>query len=734
MDDHRICFIICVNNEELAKRSEQNLRQLIIPDGYKVDIQLVRGAISIAAGYDEAMRQSDAKYKVYLHQDVHILNPQFISDIIRLFSNHPSLGMLGAAGAKVLPVSGTWWEAGHKYGRVIDSHTGMLKPLDFLQPEGDYESVESIDGILMVTQYDLPWRKDLFTGWHFYDASHSQEFITHGYEIGVPRQHLAWCLHDCGVADRNIGYADAQSIFLEYYGYGKIHGQHRFHRIGNGCNIHPTCDLFGMEGVNLGNGVKLQADCWIMLPYNNVVSEPRIQIGAGSDIGRRSSLSAVNRIIIGSHVAISPNVNIADHNLAYENIHLPIIKQGVDSFSHTVTIGSGSWIGSNAVITGQVSIGKGCVIEAGSVVVSGTVIPDYCVAAGAPARVIKQYDPISRTWLKTDVLTSEQESLPVTEEPIPAAEVSLPEPEEVLPLEEASQPLLLSICIPTYNREAELDHCLNSIYSQNTRLKDFEVIVSDNASTDRTGDVVLKYQLRYSNLRYYRNEYNEGADSNFLKCAGYAHGEYIKLHGDDDYWLPGSLEEICRLIEQNKQCSLLFIDILKDTGLVDRSSGISNYVNHVSIYSTFISGIIMRKREFVQIPTPELYVGSNLIQVYLEFSILGITPDYCVYRRKLLTSSGKITGGYSFAQTFIKSYLNILNYFLDKGLSEEALASEKKHIAYSFLLWWYNYMLENKLEQLQPGDFEEVLIEAYHNELYFEDLYSHIKSIQARHQ
>lgn len=719
MDDRKVCFIICVNNEELAKRSEQNLRQLIIPDGYKVDIQLVRGALSITAGYDEAMRQSDAKYKVYLHQDVHILNPQFISDIIRLFSNHPSLGMLGAAGAKVLPSSGTWWEAGHKYGRVIDSHTGMLKPLDFLQPEGEYESVESIDGILMVTQYDLPWRKDLFTGWHFYDASHSQEFIAHGYEIGVPKQHLAWCLHDCGVADRNIGYADAQRIFLEYYGYGEIHGQHRFHRIGKGCNIHPTCDLFGMGGVALGNGVKLQADCWIMLPYNNVVSEPRIQIGAGSDIGRRCSLSAVNRIIIGSHVAISPNVNIADHSLAYENIHLPIIKQGVDSFSHTVTIGSGSWIGANSVISGQVSIGKGCVICAGSVVVSGTVIPDYCVAAGAPAKVIKQYDPISRQWLKTDVSSSEPK--------IPS------EPEEIVPVESNSPPLLLSICIPTYNREAELDLCLNSIYSQNTRMQDFEVIVSDNASTDRTRDIVLKYQSRFTNLRYYRNEFNEGADSNFLKCAGYARGEYIKLQGDDDYWLQGSLEEIFRLIEQNKNCSLFFIDILSNTGQVDHSAGVSNYVQHVSIYSTFVSGIIMRKREFAQLPTPELFVGSNLNQVYLTFSILGITPDYCVYRRKLLTSSGKIEGGFSFAQTFIQSYLNILNYFLDKGLSEEALAAEKKHIAYSFLLWWYNYILENNLQQLQPKDFEEVLIEAYHNESYFTDLLTHIKTIQARH-
>ncbi|MEK3716556.1 MULTISPECIES: glycosyltransferase [unclassified Paenibacillus] len=727
MDDCKISFIICVNDEGLAQRSELNLKQLIIPDGYEADIQMVRGAVSLTAGYDEAMRQSDAKYKVYIHQDVHILNPHFIADIVRLFTDHPSLGILGVVGAKVLPSSGTWWEAPHKYGKVVESHTGMLKPMEFLQPAGDYESVESLDGLMLVTQYDIPWRKDWFDGWHFYDISQCQEFLANGYEVGIPKQHLSWCLHDCGIPNTANGFAEAKQVFLERYGYGQSYGPHQFHRLGSGCDIHSTCDLFGTQGIALGNEIKLQAECWMMLPYNNYIGEPRIVIGSGSDIGRRCCLSAVNRIEIGSQVIISPGVHISDHNLAYQNPDLPIMQQGVDSWSHTVTIGSGSWIGMNAVITGQVSIGRNCVIGAGAVVVSGTVIPDYCVAVGAPARVIKQYDPMIRKWRRVGVLSGEIEHLPVLEDVVPTIE-------DTLPSEIHSKPLLFSICIPTYNREEELDVCLNSIYSQNARMEDFEVIVSDNASTDRTEELVRKYQLGYPNLRYYRNEHNEGADYNFLKCAGYARGEFIKLHGDDDYWLPGSLEALYSVIEQNKDCSLIFLDILQNTGRVDRGAGISNYVRHVSIYSTFVSGITMRRKEFEQIPTPELFIGSNLIQVYLEFSILGITPDYCVYRRKLLTSSGKITGGYSFAQTFIHSYLNILNYFLDKGLSEAALAAEKKHIAYSFLLWWYNYLLENNLQQLQPADFEEVLVEAYRNESYFEDLHTHIKTIQARHQ
>ncbi|MEK3792209.1 glycosyltransferase [Paenibacillus sp. FSL R7-0204] len=712
MDDRKICFIMCVNNEELAERSQHNLKQLIKPDGFTVDLQIVRNASGLAVGYDQAMRQSDAKYKVYLHQDVHILNSQFLVDIVRLFSDYPLLGMIGTVGAKTLPYSGNWQDASQKYGKLIDSHTGPLQPLEFMQPAGEYETVESLSGPLIVTQYDLPWRKDLFTGSHFYDASHSQEFISSGYEVGVPKQHLPWCLHNCGILDQTTAYEDARHIFLEYYGYGKTHGQHRFHRLGSGCNIHPSCQLSGTTGIALGNEVKLQADCCVTLPYNNMISEPRIQIGSGSDIGRRCSLSAVNRIIIGAQVAISTNVHISDHNPAYENIHLPVMKQGVDSWSHTVTIGAGSWIGANTVIAGEVSIGKGCVIGAGSVVVSGTVIPDYCVASGTPAKVIRQYDLGSRKWLRTSISSGGEAEYP--------AEKAPPQP-------------LMSICIPSYNSREELDLCLKSIYSQNTRAEDFEVIVSDDASTDHTEELVQKYQANYSNLRYYRNKRHEGSDSNTLKCAGYARGEFIKLHGSDDYWLPGSLEAMYSLIDKNRDCSLLFLDILSNNGVMNRGSGISKYIEQVSIYITFLSGIIMRRKEFEQIAAPELFIDSNLTQVYLELSILEITPDYCVYHRKLLTSSDKITGGYSFAQTFIHSYLGILNYFLDKGLDAAVLAAEKKHIAHTFLLWWYNYMLEKNLQQLQPGDFAQFFVAAYQDETYYPELHDRLHRIQAKH-
>lgn len=62
----------------------------------------------------------------------------------------------------------------------------------------------------------------------------------------------------------------------------------------------------------------------------------------------------------------------------------------------SVIISDGTWIGTNAVIVGNVKIGKNCVIGANSVVTKD--IPDYCIAAGIPARIIKRYNIETHSW------------------------------------------------------------------------------------------------------------------------------------------------------------------------------------------------------------------------------------------------------------------------------------------------------------------------------------------------
>ena len=82
----------------------------------------------------------------------------------------------------------------------------------------------------------------------------------------------------------------------------------------------------------------------------------------------------------------------------YEDLATPIMKQPIVQ-RNTVEIGEGSWLGENVCIIGS-SIGKHCVIGANAVVTKD--IPDYSVAVGAPAYIIKRYDEINQIWRKTN--------------------------------------------------------------------------------------------------------------------------------------------------------------------------------------------------------------------------------------------------------------------------------------------------------------------------------------------
>lgn len=117
----------------------------------------------------------------------------------------------------------------------------------------------------------------------------------------------------------------------------------------------------------------------------------------GCDIGTRNRISAGRKIIFEEEVITGPNVFISDQDHRYEDINISIKNQGVIiKDGDGIRIGKGSWIGTNSVIIGNIEIGKGCVIGANSVVTKS--IPDYSVAVGSPAKIIKKYNFKTKEW------------------------------------------------------------------------------------------------------------------------------------------------------------------------------------------------------------------------------------------------------------------------------------------------------------------------------------------------
>ncbi len=221
MNDHKICFITCVNKIEDYEECMLYIKHLDVPAGMEIEVLSVEGAESMTAGYNSAMHASDAKYKVYLHQDAFIFKQDFLEILIRIFQENPEIGLIGLAGCKQLPSSGIWWFGEEMYANLIE----VLTP-EWVQfhkrgnvMAGQFSYMQAVDGFVMATQYDVEWREDLFKGWHFYDISASMEFQKAGYRVAIPRQDIPWCIHECG--DKWLGqeYWEARKIFCKTYGF-----------------------------------------------------------------------------------------------------------------------------------------------------------------------------------------------------------------------------------------------------------------------------------------------------------------------------------------------------------------------------------------------------------------------------------------------------------------------------------------------------------------------------------
>ncbi len=216
--NNEICFIICTNNPVYAEECIYYIKRLNVPEGFRTEILTVEEAASLAAGYNEAMQCSQAKYKVYLHHDTFIVNPDFIKDCLDIFLGNPQIGMLGNVGVKNMPASGVMWDA-DRYGMLYEQHIYETELLsNAFDPALPYLEVDAIDGFLMVTQYDLPWREDLFDKWDFYDCSQSMEFIRQGYRVVVPNMKAPWCVHDCGFINLENYDTERQKYVAEYLG------------------------------------------------------------------------------------------------------------------------------------------------------------------------------------------------------------------------------------------------------------------------------------------------------------------------------------------------------------------------------------------------------------------------------------------------------------------------------------------------------------------------------------
>lgn len=220
MNNKKFAFIICTNNDILLEESIHYINHLIVPDGYEIELLTINDAASMTSGYNEAMSETDAKYKIYMHQDVFILNKNLLSDLLGIFQSDSLIGMIGMVGYDSISPDGIMWHKkrkGNLYQRKPDTIYPPLTQYEYSLTKDGYSYAALIDGFFMATCCDLPWDTAVLKGWDFYDAFQSINFLTHGCKIAVPNQKHPWCVHDDNKFPNLSNYNHYRNIFLQTY-------------------------------------------------------------------------------------------------------------------------------------------------------------------------------------------------------------------------------------------------------------------------------------------------------------------------------------------------------------------------------------------------------------------------------------------------------------------------------------------------------------------------------------
>lgn len=171
----------------------------------------------------------------------------------------------------------------------------------------------------------------------------------------------------------------------------------RFKKLGKKAYIRPFIDLYNPKYMEIGDQVQILRNV-VLQAFKLCEHDPIFKIGNLVRVQYNVQISSIDSVIIEDGCTIGSNAFITDSTHDYTKIDRPAIYAPAIPLQ-PVVIGAGTWVGRNAIISGC-KIGKHCVIGAHAFVNKD--IPDFCVVAGSPARIVKRYNFESQQWEKTN--------------------------------------------------------------------------------------------------------------------------------------------------------------------------------------------------------------------------------------------------------------------------------------------------------------------------------------------
>ena len=214
---------------------------------------------------------------------------------------------------------------------------------------------------------------------------------------------------------------------------------------------------------------------------------------------------------------------------------------------------------------------------------------------------------------------------------------------------------MLTIALPVYNGALRIRPLLDSLVQNLRCFPEIEVLVLDNASTDKTLEVINSYRSKIARLRVISHENNIGPDSNFAECVRLAGSKYVWIIGDDDTLADGAVQEVLSVLSKNPDlvgvlCNFSICPankvMIKESVIhleIDQLvNSAAELTNIAGLNMNFLSAVVHSREHFLSVEAKKYY-GSYWLQlgVFLEYSINK--PVY-VISRPIVINAGDSTG------------------------------------------------------------------------------------------
>jgi acetyltransferase-like isoleucine patch superfamily enzyme len=177
--------------------------------------------------------------------------------------------------------------------------------------------------------------------------------------------------------------------------------------IGPNTFIDKTVQVNGWQSVNIGHSSVISEYAWLNV---NTRKEgvKHIVIGNNCSIGKRVLLSAAHQVLVGDYCMIFQDCKLLGSDHVFSDPLTPYAVTGTTS-EGVIKLESNVSLGAGAIIVGNVTIGRGSVIGAGSIITSD--IPPFSIAVGVPCRIIKRFDFKDHQWVQVKDYNADQDSL-----------------------------------------------------------------------------------------------------------------------------------------------------------------------------------------------------------------------------------------------------------------------------------------------------------------------------------